>query len=242
MKHLVLILLLLCGVAGAAPVEYKCWALREIPVSLAVCDVVTTQARIVLAQGSSPSRGKWNSENFTQLIDRLHPLAAITGPYFDMDTNIPVCTIISDGKLVVNGICCSYLMVGNGRASIGYNPNGGPATVQWPAGLSMGVAGGPILVRDRRVHTNQKDEGFSDPGIFGTARRTAVGVTPGGKLVLMATNTPIGLRLWSRLAYDAGLSDAFNLDGGTSAGLYGGGRYFCRPGRRLTSFLVVLPL
>jgi len=219
-------------------VESKHWVLRGVNVHLVVCEVAQVDARIALAEGTSPGKGVWRSESFSHMVNRLHPLAAVTGPYFDTATNRPVYSLVSDGKYLVHGLSFSYIMVGNGRATIGYADNG---RVDWPHHLLTGMAGGPILVQHGRLHRNQRDEGFHDPGIFRSARRTAVGTTRAGKLVLLATNESIGLRTWSRVMLDAGLTEALNLDGGMSAGLYGCGKYRVRPGRRLTSFLVVVP-
>ena len=229
---------LCCMSPAASAVEVKHWILEGIVAHLVVCDPATVKVGVMLAQGTDPRKGLWRSESFTHMVNRVKPTAAIVGSYFDMATNVPVCTIVSDGRLLVDGLCHAVLMV-NSDARIAYNASGKSWEIKWPTGLPVGLASGPILVKNRQIHRNKRDEGFHDPAIFGYARRTAVGVTPAGKLVMLATNHNIGLNRWSRVAKDAGLTDAFNLDGGMSAALYGGGGYCVTPGRRLTSFLVI---
>ena len=219
-----------------AEVEVKHWRIRGVLVHLVVAAPSEIRPAIALAEGTDLAAGRWGREGFSRMIARVKPQAAISGPHFNPADGRPVCSVVSGGRLLVEGLQHSALMLADGGARIAYTPAGRPP---WPPHLRAGICGGPILVRDGVVEANQRDEGFRDPAIWGAARRTAVGLTPAGKLVMMGTNAEVGLRQWSHIARDCGLVDAFNLDGGGSAALYGGGQYLCRPTRRLPTFLVI---
>lgn len=238
MRGTLLCLCLLVPASAHAKVELKHWVLRGATVYLVVSDLTQEKVQVVLAQGTVPGK-QWHSESFPHMVSRTSPLAAVSGSYFDTDTNLPVCTVVSEGRLLVDGLCHSVLVVHNNKAEIKYNPSGKSRDVPWPVGCDVGLASGPILVRGGQVEKNKRDEGFSDPPIFGSARRTAVGLTKAGKLVLLGTNCSVRLNRWARMAHDAGLVDCINLDGGGSAGLYANGQFLCYPQRRLSSFLVV---
>lgn len=235
MMRLAACLLLLLATEAHASVDVKHWTLQGTAVTLVVADMATNKVDIGLAEGTVVGK-HWRSESFSHMVNRVKPTAAMTGPYFDMATNKPVCALVKDGQLLVDGLCHSYLQITD-RASVEYM--GSSRARDIPAGLPVGIGGGPILVRGAVVHNNKRDEGFSDAGIFGSARRTAVGCTAAGKVVLFVTTTEIGLGRWSRIAKDAGLTDAINMDGGGSAALYANGRYWCRPSRRLTNWIVI---
>lgn len=226
MRWFIFILLAVVGswVAVAASTEVKHWTLQGVVVHLVVTD---SWGDLTVTNGM---------ESLTHLMGRMQPRAVLSGPYFNPATGQPVCAVVREGKLLAAGLCHSYLLVSACGAIVGYSESG---VVEWPARLQVGLGGGPILVRDGELHLNQRDEGFSDPRVFGVARRTAVGLTRAGKLVMLATNAEVGLKRWSKVMLAAGLTDAFNLDGGGSAALYAEGRMWVRPQRALPCYLVV---
>jgi hypothetical protein len=81
-------------------------------------------------------------------------------------------------------------------------------------------------------------EGFRN-SLTAPARRTAVGITHSGKLVIAAINRSASLHDIARLMVKVGARDALCLDGGSSTGFYHEGRYFAVPGRKLTNCLVI---
>ena len=98
------------------------------------------------------------------------------------------------------------------------------------------IGGGPLLVRDRAVVLDAQLEQFS--AAFGTqaAPRSAIGTTPAGEILLVAVhNSPLGpgptLNQLAQIMLQLGTTDALNLDGGSSASLYLGGRLINRSPR-----------
>ncbi|MFQ4138306.1 phosphodiester glycosidase family protein [Nodosilinea sp. PGN35] len=98
------------------------------------------------------------------------------------------------------------------------------------------VGGGPLLIRDRTLVLNAQLEQFS--AVFGTqaAPRSAIGLTATGEILLVAVhNSPLGpgptLDQLAQIMLQLGSTDALNLDGGSSASLYLGGRLINRSPR-----------
>lgn len=95
------------------------------------------------------------------------------------------------------------------------------------AGLPNVLGGGPLLMQGGQVVLNGRGEGFS-PGFLGlSAPRTLVGQGGGGQwLLTMRGQTGIGPTLVEAAlaARQLGLTDALNLDGGSSTTLVMAGR------------------
>jgi len=72
-----LLLVLFITPLHAAQVEYHAWSLRGVTVYGAVCSP-PIDAHLAIAQGSRPGRGQWASENFSHMVHRLGPQAAIS--------------------------------------------------------------------------------------------------------------------------------------------------------------------
>lgn len=72
-----LLLVLFITPLHAAQVEYHAWSLRGTTVYGAVCSP-PIDAHLAIAQGSRPGRGQWASENFSHMVHRLGPQAAIS--------------------------------------------------------------------------------------------------------------------------------------------------------------------
>ncbi|WOD41125.1 phosphodiester glycosidase family protein [Nodosilinea sp. E11] len=121
-------------------------------------------------------------------------------------------------------------------------PPGQPVTLEselLPASLAPFpniVGGGPLLIRDRTLVLDARLEQFS--AAFGTqaAPRSAIGLTASGEILLVAVhNSPLGpgptLDQLAQIMIQLGSTDALNLDGGSSASLYLGGRLINRSPR-----------
>ncbi|MBD2230047.1 phosphodiester glycosidase family protein [Phormidium tenue] len=98
------------------------------------------------------------------------------------------------------------------------------------------IGGGPLLIRDRALVLNAQLEQFS--AAFGTqaAPRSAIGLTATGEILLVAVhNSPQGpgptLDQLAQIMLQLGSTNALNLDGGSSASLYLGGRLINRSPR-----------
>lgn len=91
------------------------------------------------------------------------------------------------------------------------------------------LGGGPRLVKDGRAYVPFAWEWFSSPMTWRRTARTAVGITPLGKLLLVTVdggrqNTGMTLPEMGDLMAHLGAREAMNLDGGGSATMVVGGR------------------
>ena len=90
------------------------------------------------------------------------------------------------------------------------------------------IGGGPLLVQGGQIVLDAKAEQFSDAFASQAAPRSAIGVTPDGRVVFAAIhNSPGGrgptLSETAQIMVQLGAQDALNLDGGNSSSLYLGG-------------------
>lgn len=198
------------------------------------------QIVIGLAQGTVLSEGKFGRESFGSMVRRLRPRVAIDGTYFHLRNNEPVGALVMEGVMVYDGLCSSALVVTEeGDAHIEHHGSIMGRYVGWPRNVRTGLCSGPTLVSHGRVHLNPYDEGFGDPALFSVARRSAVGVTPEGKLLLVVVETPITWNKLANIMLQLGAVEAMNLDGGGSTALYSNGEFIATPTRPLTNLLMV---
>ncbi len=108
-------------------------------------------------------------------------------------------------------------------------------------GLVDSVAAGPRIVLNGQSYGNSgtyNEEGFYAGDITGggSARRVAIGVNPSSGKIVMLTAYCSVQRL-SSLMVALGCSDAMNLDGGGSSGIYANGMWLQRPDRYLSNMI-----
>lgn len=95
------------------------------------------------------------------------------------------------------------------------------------------VGGGPLLIRNRGIVLDAALEQFGSAFASQAAPRSAIGHTANGDILLVAIhNSPAGsgptLAETAQIMAQLGSVDALNLDGGSSASLYLGGRLINR--------------
>jgi hypothetical protein len=98
------------------------------------------------------------------------------------------------------------------------------------------IGGGPLLLRDRITVLDARLEQFSSAFATQSAPRSAIGVSATGEILLVAVHhSPLGpgptLDQLAQIMLQLGSTDALNLDGGSSASLYLGGRLINRSPR-----------
>lgn len=186
---------------------------------------------------SLAKHGRGSSESFGSMIHRVKPVAAITGTFFCTRSLMPTGDIVVEGNRIHTG------SLGTG---VCITPDNKVRFVPYSAGHKSGWEGydtvlcaGPTLVVGGAMRLSPRDQGFRDPALFGAKRRTAVGVTAGNKLLLVAVDKPVQLRTLAKIMIHLGAVDAVDLDGGSSTALHYNGRTVSRPGRSLTNLLVV---
>jgi exopolysaccharide biosynthesis protein len=105
----------------------------------------------------------------------------------------------------------------------------------WEAAIGVG----PKLLTKGKVDIDFKRDGFTDPKITANANaRSFVGVDTSKRLVL-GTMTGATAPDMANVLLKLGLTDAMNMDGGASSGLYYEGSMKRKPGRLLSNALVV---
>ncbi len=193
-----------------------------------------------LAQGTVLSQGKFGRETFGAMVRRFRPRVAINGTYFHLRTNAPVGALVMEGRLIYDGLSSAVLTVGeDGHLRIEYHRSKFGRDFGWAGTVRTAIGAGPMLLRNGRVALTPYDEGFGDPSLFALARRSAVGVTPEGKLLLVTIHTPVTLNKLAYIMLRLGAVDVMALDGGSSSALYSNGQFITTPGRKLTNLILV---
>jgi len=180
-------------------------------------------------------KGSADGESFSQIIERLHPYAAINGTYFDSKMR-PLGDIVINGKLVNRGCYRNAMGVtSRGKVAFLHKSSG---RLDW-SGFKAGIAAGPRLVHGGRIALNPVADGFSRRSLEIQAWRSGVGLTKTGKLILVTAKESITLARFAQIMLDLGAVDALNLDGGGACGLYQDGRMLAMPALRLSNILAV---
>lgn len=233
-----LVLSALVGTIAAAPAFASSIAYSRARVAGTLAHVVTVnlgdpevRVSVALAKG-----GRGSSEAFRSMMRRTRPTAAITGTFFDTRSLIPTGDIALFGTVVHSGCIGSALCIGadNKPAIVSLSDGHRCAWVGYETVLSAG----PTLVADSKVAIALKHEGFRR-SLHAATRRTAVGITRSGKLVLVAINRRASLYTLAKAMLQLNATDALCLDGGSSTALYYAGGYYATPTRSLTNCLVV---
>ncbi|MDH7601097.1 MAG: phosphodiester glycosidase family protein [Armatimonadota bacterium] len=209
-------------------VRYRHIAAHVVTVNLQDPNV---KVSVALAAG-----GTGSAETFKSMIARTRPYAAITGTFFDTKSLKPTGDIALFGTLVYSGVIGSALTIDqNNNAKIIPLKTGRQTGWQ---GCETVLCAGPTLVSNGKIAIALKHEGFRRSLLVST-RRTAVGITDAGKLLLVCINRRASLYDLAKLLIQLKTKDAVLLDGGSSTALYYQGRYLAVPGRTLTNCLVV---
>ena len=175
-----------------------------LKVDLHLADVAPVAA---LARG-----GSFALERTSTMALHEHAIAGINGSFFSPRSREPAGMLIVEGKLLAGPVSRPVLVVhGNGTASIL------PDRSAMRKDPFQAVGGGPTLLRDGRIVLWGRP-----PDIGGRQPRTAVGLCPGRKVLLVAIDGRSHASVGATLAEEArymlalGARDAINLDGGGS--------------------------
>lgn len=104
------------------------------------------------------------------------------------------------------------------------------------------VGAGPTLVKDGVIVLDGASEGFTEDKILiNPAQRSLIGVTK-DNLMAMVSVPGVTMYQLAEIALDLGLTQAINLDGGASSGVYSEGTYHTMPGREVSNALVIREL
>ncbi len=157
---------------------------------------------------------------------------------------------IPPNGFVVSG--CGRRAVSLLRVQVGMKARWTATTEPALPDMAHALGGGPLLVGGGKIVLDPAFENFRSDVTGGRKARTAVGVAPGGKVVLVAVEGPpagrgTGMTLWelAKLMQRLGCWDAMNLDGGSSTQLVIQGRLVnaCAGGgpRPVSNILALVP-
>lgn len=176
-------------------------------------------------------------ETIWDLVRDDTPVVAITGTFFHTTSAYPVGDIVVDGHQTAEGHRGSVLAVDwFGEVKIFDSPF--QRSIDW-TDYRFALRGTVRLIRDGAVTPDPKAQKFRDPRVWSRAQRCAVGTTGDGRLVIFATQQGVTLSEIGKAMQSIGVTNAVNLDGGTSACLLYRGDLKVKPGRKLSNLFVV---
>lgn len=214
--------------AGAAPFAVSRFDLQDPRVVV----------QLSFAGGTERPNGP---ESFSKLVARSGGALAVNGTFFNVRTYETFGNLVTGGRLVQHRDWDdrgTALVIGRDRRArlqtlrdTGF-PDYQDAWLVLPAG--------PRLLTDGRVSLAPRLEGFQDPPLFQRKPRTALGISDDGRMLWVVTiRQNVTLAEAAQTMRRLGVSEALNLDGGTSVGLATGGKVRLHPKTPITQALVV---
>ncbi len=217
------------------PLHVACEKLKLAGAWFYVVTVDLNSENVKVTGAVSYARGK--AESFPSLIRRTQPTVAICGTFFDPRTKTPVADIVIEGQQHAEGHRGSALVIDYyNRVGILDSKRGQP--VDWTL-YRFGLRGGIRILTAGKTTINPASQGFKDRRIWARARRTAVGIKPGNKLVFLLTKEQVQLNQLASAMKALGVRDALAFDGGSSTALYYKGTFLINPARSLTNVVLV---
>lgn len=213
---------------------YRKGYIGDVPVHLVVADLNDPEIKLglIVAKG-----GIGTTESFASMVRRSRPAAALTGTFFGIKNALPTGDLVVNGRAIYQGFVGTAFAFTEGNM-VSFIPTAYKEKTAWQ--LFDGVVrSGPLLVQDGNIAVGPREEGFVSLSAAARRPRTAVGITPGRKLLLLAVKQPVSLWQLAKLMRSQGAYHAVAMDGGTSTGLYFRGKMVAQPGRALTNALVV---
>ena len=175
-------------------------------------------------------------KTFKDFVTDYHPLAQITGTFFDLHSGEPIGDIVVRGRQLffTRGIGSALVVTPDNKAAIVDTPS----NEGW-AGYESVLQGGVRLVRGGQAVCDTRAQGFHDHYMERLTSRVVVCLWPGNQLVLMSTGRVL-LPDLADILVKMGCLDAMALDGGGSTGIAFKGRQLYSTGRKLANVLMVV--
>jgi len=220
--------------AGGGSVRHFRMTVSGCPVDAVYANLDNRSVRLTSA---IPESGPGSLESFGSFVRRLQPTAAINGTFFCRSSKLPIGDIVIAGNLAhAGGTGTAMCITADNRVC--FRTPARWVRQDW-SGFETVICAGPRLVANGRVVLNARSEGFRDPHVLGTARRTAVGLTYMNRLLLLTTRKPCTLTKLAYIMKTLGCTDAINFDGGSSSALYYRGKAIIKPSSALANVLLV---
>ncbi|RIH85756.1 Cell wall-binding protein YocH [Calidithermus terrae] len=196
-----------------------------VPVTAVQVNLAHPQVRVraLLPQGGLGRSGA----PLLALANQPRLVAAINGGYFHPRTFSLAGDLVVAGQQLSRGrIPTALSITSDNRARI-HN-----RLEPW-RGYETVIASGPYVLRDGRVVVWPRSEGYSDPAIWGRARRSVVGLVNERFLIFVSTRQALTLSETAKVMARLGAKEALLLDGGSSTGLVWQQRLLVSPSRKL---------
>lgn len=213
-------------------VSYQKLKAAGVPIHLITVDLNRTD--LVVRPVVAPAGQRYT---LGQFVKAHRPLAAVNGTFFDTLTGVTVGNLVSEGRLLSEGMSGSNLILKrDGGVELTSSRRNLGRYQDWSE-ASFAIGAGPTLLADGEYVLNPKGEGFSDPSLFRPRPRTAIGVTPNGKLRMVVVTNGVTLWTLAHIMKDLDCRHALNLDGGSSSSMSVGGQTMVSPSRKLTNMV-----
>jgi exopolysaccharide biosynthesis protein len=231
-------LIILAAVVPAAAnprsVGYECKWAAGVGAHVITVDLNDPQVEVTLVVARN---GIGTAESFSSMIHRTKPDAAITGTFFGVKCLLPIGNLVRDGQLLYPMATGTTLAITRDNHAV-LVPTKADQELDWTQ-YPTAIFAGPTLLKNGKYAVAPWAEGFTDPGHYRLARRTAVGIRPNNKLILVAVSRSISLTRMASIMKALGARDAVALDGGSSAAMHYRGSTIVRPSRSLTNVIAV---
>jgi hypothetical protein len=215
-------------------ISYYCTVSAGVPLKVISVDLNDIKVKVT---GEICKYGVGHAEPFGQMVRRTHPTIAITGTFFSNRSLIPVGDIVINGKLAHFGGLGTALCVTDNNTVEFVKPEMNHHQ-DWSR-YDFVLCSGPRLITDGVPYVEPWSEGFRDKHMLNENGRVAVGITRNNRIVFVATRKPVYLSKLAKAMRGIGITDAINLDGGSSIGVYYKGQTLISPSRRLTNLILV---
>ena len=215
-----------------APIQVRMRLLRGERAYVVRIQLSRIEPRLIFAKGRpGPQRV---AENFDKLRQRAASRLVSSGTFFGIHSHATMGTLVSDGHVR------QYAPADHRGTLLAIDADHVArlttlAVDSPPDDAAFALQAGPRLVRNGSVWLHPRLEGFRDPALFAPARRMAIGLTHGGRvLLLVAFPEAVSLKTEALALRDLGARNALNLDGGSSTALALGDHIFVSPTAPLT--------
>ncbi len=215
-------------------VSYQKLTAAGVPIHLVTVDL--NRSDLVIRPVVAPAGQRYTVGQF---VKAHQPLAAVNGTFFDTITGVTVGNLVSEGRLLSEGMAGSNLILRrDGGTELTSSKRNLGRYQDWSQ-TSFAIGAGPTLLADGAYVLDPRSEGFRDPSLFRPRPRTAIGVTKENKLRMVVVTNGVTLWTLAHIMKDLGCHHALNLDGGSSSSLTVGGSTVVAPQRKLTNMVGV---
>jgi exopolysaccharide biosynthesis protein len=179
--------------------------------------------------------------NFDAMVAGSKAVAMINGGYFNTATFAPAGDLVVNGRYVARGKLRTALAITpDNRAYVWVKPQqpSRSSRLDW-SGFETLISSGPYILRRGLVQVAPKGEGYKDPAVWGSAARSAVGLSSERKLFFVSTREKLNLWELSKIMRALKAKEAIALDGGSSVGLAWKGKVLIHPKRKIAFSIAI---